>query len=194
MGGHYDVAPINSKNPGNDEPINVMLATIRAEALQAGAEVLNKLAQIGVDQASLKLGLDMWLSEPYIRVMPRIMKIELFSWCDDHSPSWCELISSCMDDDREFWVQETEVPADSNLTISQGGGSDFLRLYGQLANQAFNLNSSNPEEARRLMDRVCNGIKLFAAKDQEKEARHEEARRNLVQMGTVLGGLTENVG
>ncbi|KAF5656128.1 hypothetical protein FCIRC_13766 [Fusarium circinatum] len=175
--GRNENAATDSNESGKDEPINVIMVTNRAEALQSAAEVLGKLGQPGVFQWYLKLELDMWLSESNIRVMPRHIKKALSFWCKEYSPSWCGLIRLCLDDDRETWIQEREVPTASNLCILKGGGSDFLRLYSQLANEAFELKSSNPTEARRLMDRVCNGIKLFAAN--EKEVRVREPRGDL---------------
>ncbi|RKL35921.1 hypothetical protein BFJ72_g8621 [Fusarium proliferatum] len=178
-----DVAPVDSNDTGEDEPIFLILTTTRAEAQQSGADVLSKLDQPGVDQASLKLGLDIWLSEPNIRVMPREIKNELFFWCENYSPSWCELIRTSLNDDRETWTLETEVPVDSQLEIPEGDGSDFLRLYGQLANKAFLLKSSYPEEARRLMDRAGNGIKLFADKAHKKEVQVREMEDRLHTIG-----------
>ncbi|KAF5588518.1 hypothetical protein FPANT_6593 [Fusarium pseudoanthophilum] len=185
MGGN-NIASVDSSDYSKNEPISVVLATTRAEALQSGAEVLGKLDQPGVDQASLKLEMDMWLSDSNIRVMPRAVKNKLFSWCEGYSSNWCELIRSCLREDRETWILETEVPADSNLAIPQGGGSNFLRLYGQLANKAFALDSSNPAEARRLMDRVSNGIRLFAAKAHEKEVQMREVADSLDEMADSL--------
>ncbi|KAF5546790.1 hypothetical protein FMEXI_5481 [Fusarium mexicanum] len=178
MGGNDD-ASINANSPGEDEPISVILTTTRVEALQSGAEVLGKLGLPGVDQASLRLGLDMWLSEPHIRVMPRHVKNDLFYWCSDYLPHWIDMIRSCLDEDRETWVIETEVPANPNLNIPEGGGSDFLRLYGQLANKASLLTSSNPVEARRLMGRVENGIRLFAAKAYMRDLQAKWERGDL---------------
>ncbi|KAF5689073.1 hypothetical protein FDENT_4576 [Fusarium denticulatum] len=163
--GRNEIAATDSNGSSKDEPIDVVMVTTRAEALQSAAEVLGKLGQPGVFQWFLKPELDMWLSEPNIRVMPRHIKNALSFWCKDYSPSWCELIRSCLNDDQETWIQEREVPTASNLYILKGGGSDFLRLYSQFANEAFELKSSNPAEARRLVDRVCKFIKLFAANE-----------------------------
>ncbi|KAL9569012.1 hypothetical protein ACKAV7_006879 [Fusarium commune] len=196
MGGHYDVCSGVSNDPSEGESIFVTATTTRAEALKSGAEVLGKLDQPDVDQASLKLGMDMWLSEPHIRVMTEDMKHELFFWCEDYSPSWCELIKSCVDDELEAWSFETEVHADSKLNIPKGGGSNFLRLYGQLANKAFLLKSSNPSEARRLMDRVSNGINLFAAKSHEKEVSITKAgdiKSRLVEVGKGFEGIADAI-
>ncbi|CVK99248.1 uncharacterized protein FMAN_02125 [Fusarium mangiferae] len=189
-----DVVSADSNDPQEDQPISVILATTRSEAMQSGAEVLGKLFQPGVDQASLKLEFDLWLSEPHICVMPRGTKNDLFFWCDHHSRSWCTLIRSCLDEDRETWILETEVPSDSNLTIPKGGDLDFLRLYGQLATKAFLLKSSNPEEASRLMERVGNGIRLFAAKACEKQATVEEVKKRLVEMAKVCEGMADTMG
>ncbi|KAF4439539.1 hypothetical protein FACUT_4095 [Fusarium acutatum] len=150
MGGN-DTASVNFNDPGEDEPISVILTTARGEALQSGAEALGKLDQPGVDQASLKLGLDMWLSEPHIRVMPRHVKNDLFYW----------------------------------------GWLGHLRLYGQLANKAFLLKSSNPAEARRLMDRVGNGIRLLATKACERQSKVEDARSRSVEIEKIWEGMTE---
>ncbi|KAF5565627.1 hypothetical protein FNAPI_1555 [Fusarium napiforme] len=177
--GRNEIAATDSSNSGGDESINVIMATTRAEALQSAAEVLGKLGQPGVPQEDLKLKLDIWLSQSNIRVMPRHIKNALSEWCKDYSPRWCELIRSCLDDDRETWILEREVPTASNLSIGKGGGSDFLRRYSRLAKEAFELKSSNPAEARRLMDRVYNNIRLFAAN--ENQVRVRESAENCLQ-------------
>ncbi|KAF5973035.1 hypothetical protein FCOIX_8986 [Fusarium coicis] len=148
--GRNDIAATDSSNSGEDESINVIMATTRAEALQSAAGVLGKLGQPGVPQWDLKPEFDIWLN---------------------YSPSWCELVRSCLDDDREIWILEREVPTASNLCIPKGGGSNFLRLYSRLAKEAFELKSSNPVEARRLMDRVYNNIRLFAANENKVRVR-----------------------
>jgi hypothetical protein len=112
-----DVAPVDSKGAGEDEPIFLIFTTTRAEARQSGADVLDKLEQPGINQASLKRGLDMWLSESYIRVMPHEAKNQLLFWCSHHSSSWCELIRSCLNEDRETWHREVQDP-DADLLSS----------------------------------------------------------------------------
>ncbi|KAF5528731.1 hypothetical protein FPHYL_14371 [Fusarium phyllophilum] len=101
MSGLNDLSINESSDSDSSELFTSTVTTTRAEATQKAGDLLRKLYQPDVDQASLKPQLDGWLSEPHIRVMPREVKNELYFWFEEHSPTWCGFTRSWLDDERE---------------------------------------------------------------------------------------------
>ncbi|CCT63599.1 uncharacterized protein FFUJ_05254 [Fusarium fujikuroi IMI 58289] len=193
MSGLNDSSMSESGDSDSSELVTLALTTTRAEAIQKAGDLLQKLDQTGIDQASLKPQLDGWLSEPHIRVMPEEVKNELYFWCAIHSPSWCALIHSCLHDDRETWDYETSVPVGCELHTPAAGGSSFLRNLGRLAKKALRLSGSNPGEARQIMSRHRDGLKLFSLhyeSDVRTDKRLKKIEDDVARIATAVEQIT----
>ncbi|KAH7248550.1 uncharacterized protein BKA55DRAFT_690670 [Fusarium redolens] len=127
----------------------------------------------------LKLAVLKWLAEPILRVLPPEMKSNVHLWCKNHDPMWYNKLSEFIDEDISEWEYTVEVPNRRKDMAWCGMGADILRFY---VADLKPLRKGLPEPERRaIVNKVRQGIKLFADFHDEKTKEMEREAHDLVQ-------------
>lgn len=78
--------------------------TRREEAMEKGKEVLAKLGSQHHNQAFLSLPINRWLTESFIRVLPKDVKNKLWTWSLQHHSQWQTTIAQATEDLTEHYA------------------------------------------------------------------------------------------
>ncbi|KAF4999585.1 hypothetical protein FGRMN_2333 [Fusarium graminum] len=162
----HDNESISSVDSFDPAPTIVQARVTRQDALDQAEDLAHKISNLEYDQEALKPRMTKWMSEPTLRVLPPDLKASVRLWCWHHDPKWFHTISKFIDEDISEWNYTFEVPNRRRDMGLCGLGADILRFY---VTDLKPLRKGLPEQERReVVNKVRNGIALFAEYHDEK--------------------------
>ncbi|KAI6750805.1 hypothetical protein HG530_014255 [Fusarium avenaceum] len=157
------VSSIDSFDP---DPTVVQKTITRQEGIDQAEDFIHKISSLEFDQDALKSRMTEWMSEPVLRVLPPDLKASVRLWCWHYSPEWFYKLSKFLDEDLSEWNYTVEIPNRRKDMAWCGLGADILRFY---VADLKPLRKGLPEpERRELVNKVRNGLSLFADYHDEK--------------------------
>lgn len=153
------------------EPTVVQKTITRQDAIDRGGDLIHKIRYLEFDQVALKPRIAAWISEPVLRVLPPRLKVNLHLWCWLHDRKLFHKLSKFLDEDLTEWNYTVEVPKRRKDMASFDLGADILRSY--VADLKPLRKGLSEPERRELVNKVRNGLALFADYHDEKIRRME---------------------
>jgi hypothetical protein len=170
------VSSVDSFDPA---PTIVQKSITRQEAIDQAGDLIHKISNLDYNQEALKPRMAQWISEPVLRVLPPDLKSSVHLWCWHHDPAWFYKLSSFLDEDLLEWNYTVETPNRRKGMAWCGLGADILRFY---VADLKPLRKGLPDpERRELVNKVRNGLSLFADYHDERFRKMESEMQSLLQ-------------
>ncbi|SPJ72819.1 uncharacterized protein FTOL_02548 [Fusarium torulosum] len=170
------VSSVDSFDPA---PTIVQKSITRQEAIDQAGDLIHKISNLDFDQEALKPRMAQWMSKPVLRVLPPGLKSSVRLWCWHHDAEWFCKLSKFLDEDLSEWNYTIEIPNRRKDMAWCGLGADILRFY---VADLKPLRKGLPDpERRELVNKVRNGLALFADYHDEKLRTMESEMQTLLQ-------------
>ncbi|KAM0469127.1 hypothetical protein ACHAP7_010240 [Fusarium lateritium] len=174
-----DNGSISSADSFDPDPTVIEKSITRQEAIDQAGDLIHKIGNLEFDQEALKPRMTEWIGEPVLRVLPPDLKASVRLWCWHHDPEWFYKLSKFVDEDLSEWKYTVEIPNRRKDMAWCGLGADILRFY---VADLKPLRKGLPEpERRELVNKVRNGLALFADYHDEKVRTMETESQALLQ-------------
>ncbi|WZH40936.1 hypothetical protein QYS62_001875 [Fusarium acuminatum] len=174
-----DNESVSSVNRFDPEPTVVQKTITRQEAIDQAGDLIHKIRYLDFQQVALRSRIAAWISEPVLRVLPPRLKANLHVWCWLHDRKLFYKLSKFLDEDLSEWDYTVEISNRQRDMACCDLDTDILRFY--VANLK-PLRKGLPEQQRReLVNKLRNGLALFADYHDEKIRTIETATQALLQ-------------